>query len=179
MRRKFAIFAAALSLFTAAPAAAVTLSGASPAGAGVRADIIPLRAGVTYRADFKANQQVEYGVMSVYTNYNYSWYDRETGNLVLSDHIDYYTHYEPFDGAAASFTFTALPHSRTYEPTLIIDRHYASNFELSFSSPADSAVEWSLDLIRLSSVPEPATWSLMIAGFGAIGATLRRRVIAA
>jgi hypothetical protein len=33
----------------------------------------------------------------------------------------------------------------------------------------------SLDIVRLGGVPEPATWSLMIAGFGLAGASLRAR----
>jgi hypothetical protein len=32
-----------------------------------------------------------------------------------------------------------------------------------------------LDNVRLTAVPEPATWAMMIAGFGLAGATLRRR----
>ena len=33
-----------------------------------------------------------------------------------------------------------------------------------------------LDNVRLAAVPEPATWAMMIAGFGFAGATLRRRL---
>lgn len=32
------------------------------------------------------------------------------------------------------------------------------------------------DIYRFAAVPEPATWAMMIAGFGAIGGTLRRRL---
>ncbi len=36
-----------------------------------------------------------------------------------------------------------------------------------------------LDDISLNAVPEPATWGLMIVGFGVVGAAARRRRIAA
>lgn len=35
--------------------------------------------------------------------------------------------------------------------------------------------DFAIDNIFLSSIPEPATWGMMIAGFGLIGASLRRR----
>lgn len=38
-----------------------------------------------------------------------------------------------------------------------------------------SGNDFGLDAISVTAVPEPATWGLMILGFGAVGATLRRR----
>jgi hypothetical protein len=34
---------------------------------------------------------------------------------------------------------------------------------------------WLLDNVSVSAIPEPASWALMIAGFGMIGAAMRRR----
>ena len=60
--------------------------------------------------------------------------------------------------------------SLTVDPIFTIDPSFlAANpgYSLSFSSGVgDSA---------LSGAPEPATWALMLAGFGGLGATLRRR----
>jgi len=47
--------------------------------------------------------------------------------------------------------------------------------EFWFGNNNDSADGYRLDAISLTPVPEPATWALMIAGFGMAGATLRRR----
>ncbi|THD61329.1 PEPxxWA-CTERM sorting domain-containing protein [Phenylobacterium sp.] len=46
---------------------------------------------------------------------------------------------------------------------------------LSDDSSIASGNDFGVDNIRLASVPEPAAWSLMILGFGGLGAVLRRR----
>ena len=62
--------------------------------------------------------------------------------------------------------------------------HTASTFTLSIQAggagfTGGSDEEWGLDGLRINltgaAVPEPATWSLMIAGFGLVGGSLRRR----
>jgi hypothetical protein len=51
-----------------------------------------------------------------------------------------------------------------------------SNWQLSFSGVGRSdSLGGYVDNIRLTAVPEPATWAMMIMGFGAAGALLRRR----
>lgn len=47
--------------------------------------------------------------------------------------------------------------------------------EFWFGNNNDSADGYRLDSITLAPVPEPASWALMIAGFGLSGAALRRR----
>ena len=51
--------------------------------------------------------------------------------------------------------------------------------EFWFGNNNDSADGYRLDSISVAAVPEPATWALMIAGFGLAGAALRRRRVAA
>lgn len=46
---------------------------------------------------------------------------------------------------------------------------------LTFSASVNDPYGPALDNVSISAVPEPATWGLMILGFGAIGAFLRRR----
>lgn len=50
--------------------------------------------------------------------------------------------------------------------------------EFWFGNNNDSADGYRLDAISLAPVPEPATWALMISGFGLAGSTLRRRRLA-
>ena len=46
---------------------------------------------------------------------------------------------------------------------------------LSFSSAQPGAYGAALDNVGIAAVPEPATWALMILGFGAVGGAMRRR----
>ena len=47
--------------------------------------------------------------------------------------------------------------------------------DLSFSSAQPGFYGAALDNVSISAVPEPATWALMILGFGAVGGAMRRR----
>ena len=46
---------------------------------------------------------------------------------------------------------------------------------LTFSATENDAYGPALDNVRFAAVPEPATWALMILGFGAVGGSMRRR----
>lgn len=46
---------------------------------------------------------------------------------------------------------------------------------LSFASTTAGSYGPALDGVSVSAVPEPATWAMMIGGFGLVGGTLRRR----
>jgi hypothetical protein len=55
------------------------------------------------------------------------------------------------------------------------------NFSYSGASQGLGDEGWGLETILVtgnSGVPEPAAWALMLAGFGMVGATLRRRAVA-
>ena len=50
---------------------------------------------------------------------------------------------------------------------------------LSFTSDTDSAFGGVIGGVTVSAIPEPATWAMLLLGFGGIGWTLRRRQSAA
>ncbi len=54
-----------------------------------------------------------------------------------------------------------------------------SSTTLSFVSGTQGFFGPALDSVRVQAVPEPATWAMMIFGFGAIGTAMRRRNLAA
>lgn len=64
---------------------------------------------------------------------------------------------------AQNFSFTATGTSST----------------LAFTSTTETAFGPALDSVSVAAVPEPATWAMMIFGFGLVGAALRRRRIGA
>ena len=54
----------------------------------------------------------------------------------------------------------------------------AGTYALTFSAYTEGGDNSALiDKVSIAAVPEPATWGLMIAGFGMIGATMRRRAV--
>ncbi|HEY0437641.1 MAG TPA: PEPxxWA-CTERM sorting domain-containing protein, partial [Phenylobacterium sp.] len=55
--------------------------------------------------------------------------------------------------------------------TFVTDGHRTNDFE----GASTSQFDWSITGPAAGGVPEPATWSLAILGFGLAGAALRRR----
>jgi len=55
---------------------------------------------------------------------------------------------------------------------------FVSNGSVVFSTPSDLDVGFRSYVETLAAVPEPASWAMMIAGFGLIGAVMRRRRVA-
>ena len=62
--------------------------------------------------------------------------------------------------------------SATHEYNVFADS--PTQYEL-YQATGGSYTENSIGLFTLTAVPEPAAWTLMIAGFGLVGAALRRR----
>ena len=81
------------------------------------------------------------------------------------------------NGAALAPSFTAQGGQNTLWSLKTIDFVApTSNWQLSFSAVGLSdSLGGYVDNIKLTAVPEPATWAMMILGFGYMGALLRRR----
>lgn len=63
----------------------------------------------------------------------------------------------------------------TFHPGSFTFTGTGSPLTLSFTSAGVNNVDAIVDNIRVSGVPEPATWAMMIAGFGFIGGAVRYR----
>ena len=75
------------------------------------------------------------------------------------------------DGTSFSFTGGGLAEG-VYTLTFTgADRNSVTG--LTFASPAEDAFEF--DNVNVASVPEPATWAMMIGGVGMVGGALRTR----
>lgn len=67
----------------------------------------------------------------------------------------------------------AQPFTATSALVTVAAGTYALTFAAHTANGDNSAL---IDRVSIDAVPEPATWALMIGGFGMIGATMRRRV---
>jgi|GEM_PF-1099259 len=74
-------------------------------------------------------------------------------------------------GAGGGAWLSGTGEDQVYSVTLNTDRYK----EFWFGNNNDAADGYRLDSITVAAVPEPATWALMIGGFGLAGASLRRR----
>eukprot|EP01041_Mallomonas_annulata_P019365 gene19365-38671_t len=81
------------------------------------------------------------------------------------------------NGAALAPVFTQQGGGNTIWSTKTIQfTALSANSTLSFAGAGISdTLGGYVDNIRLTAVPEPATWAMMILGFGGVGAALRRR----
>ena len=134
-------------------ARSIDLSGNQP---GSVAQTITTVAGVTYKVTFDLAGNPDAGpvlkalaVSSVGPSQNFFF------NTTGASHGD-------MNWTASSFTFTANAASTT----------------LMFASATQDAFGPALDNVSVSAIPEPATWAMMIIGFGAVGAVARRRRLA-
>lgn len=71
-----------------------------------------------------------------------------------------------------------LTQAQPFTATSAIVTLAAGTYALTFSAHTNSGDNSALiDKVSIAAVPEPAAWGLMIAGFGMIGATMRRRAM--
>jgi len=115
------------------------------------------------------------------------FYNSTTGALITA--IDNGTTPVTFDpsqqgNGSAGFTFVVDGPERTYLDTLLFSNLAgfggASNvriaLESSLSNAASGPESWAAYNLRTPpAVPEPATWAMMLLGFGGIGVAMRRR----
>nr|WP_186728946.1 choice-of-anchor C family protein [Sphingomonas panacisoli] len=67
------------------------------------------------------------------------------------------------------------PNVVTWSPFNYVFTATGTSTTLTFTSTGQTAYGAALDNVNVTAVPEPATWALMVFGFGAIGGVLRRR----
>lgn len=67
------------------------------------------------------------------------------------------------------------PNVVTYSPFAYSFTATGTSTTLKFTSTGTTAYGAALDNVSVTAVPEPATWALMIVGFGAMGGMMRRR----
>jgi choice-of-anchor C domain-containing protein len=67
------------------------------------------------------------------------------------------------------------PNVTAWSPFNYVFTATGTSTTLNFTSTGTTAYGAALDNVNVTAVPEPATWALMIFGFGAIGGVLRRR----
>ena len=80
------------------------------------------------------------------------------------------------DSATYSFTFTGFDKAnmgwKNYTYSFVAA---SSSTTLSFASKDATSFGAALDNVSVAAVPEPATWAMMILGFGLVGGSMRRR----
>lgn len=77
-------------------------------------------------------------------------------------------------------TFTVVPGVNTranmgWLPYSFLFTATGASTTINFQSAVNSAYGAALDNVAISAVPEPATWAMLILGFGAVGYVTRRR----
>jgi choice-of-anchor C domain-containing protein len=86
-----------------------------------------------------------------------------------------------FVAGGQNFQFSyGLPNDRSNMNWQLVSYVFTAagtNTEISFSADASGGCCFgpAIDNVSITAVPEPATWAMMIGGFGLIGATARRR----
>lgn len=81
-----------------------------------------------------------------------------------------------FSVSGLGLTTTNFTPGATYSTYNLYFTPTASTGTISFTTPANPGNAASaLDAFSISAVPEPASWALMLAGFGMLGFALRRR----
>jgi hypothetical protein len=107
--------------------------------------------------------------------YRLSFWDAGgTGPYVGVDPIDL-----ALTGATTSFSTNFIPVAGTYEYNSLTFTANAPSVTIGFNGYSSGANLLSgIDNIQVSSVPEPATWSMTLAGCFVLGAMLRRRRMA-
>lgn len=115
---------------------------------------------------------------SLDANVTRSWdeYDNVTGEILAGDD-------NPIEVSAPFSTPTThgalhfyYPESRTYiyPSSYVVEYFHDGQASLNATFTGNAPVDWSLSAERFNAVPEPASWALMIFGFGAAGSALRR-----
>jgi hypothetical protein len=79
---------------------------------------------------------------------------------------------------ATEFGFFAGGVASVYVPLTLLAGSNVLTFSYSGAAQGTGDESWGLSNVSVSAVPEPQSWALMIAGFGLVGASMRRRSVA-
>jgi hypothetical protein len=108
------------------------------------------------------------------------FYDALTGNLVAAIDGSHDFAGTNAGNGVAGFTFVVDGAEQSYLNGLIFNGSNLSNIRIALEATLDRVgggpdTFRAVNLERTLSVPEPATWGLMMLGFGAVGIVIRRR----
>ncbi|MET3713000.1 hypothetical protein ABIC65_003719 [Sphingomonas trueperi] len=157
--------------FLSTPAVATTYVGTSSTGTLI--DIPGLSTPGTYRLDFSFSRPL-YVYFEAYIYREFWWY-RDGEYIASNDGPDFFS-YLPDDRVQSNSLWWIVsgPFSGWRGDIFEIGYYRVDGNRISFGDPDDpSPYSYRVDV---TSVPEPAQWTLLITGFGLAGAALRRRV---
>ncbi|MBB6226707.1 hypothetical protein FHS79_000865 [Polymorphobacter multimanifer] len=185
--------AAALALMVAgaAPASALTIIGTAAPGFGGLANFsreLPFYRTGTLNVELKVtggNAMLSDG--NLFANYItfYDFFDPETGepqggNDTITEDVRYLDAiFDPVSGSwkASFFVQRFIPYvsQNPGDPFPYETGYTVSEAGAVGSFLADAPITYTLRLTGSAMVPEPASWAMLIAGFGLVGAAARRR----
>lgn len=132
----------------------------APTGAGTLTFLIR----GDFSGNFPGNESYDFNLENVLTGTNLGL---NTGTLVQ----DY-----GFDDRKFTQSFAlSLSQLQTLTADGKIDLFVDYAFGVSATLPAAPSITATIDYVSTSAVPEPSTWAMMMAGFGAVGFALRRK----
>lgn len=130
----------------------------------------------TYRIDYRFSAPATGEATAVVTE-TYNFFD-ETGGYLGGDDTDQYNSDFFVEATSGSLQFKVDPGYRYVDALgwLNTGFFYLNYAYIQFYSPEPgTTLDYRVTTTYLAQVPEPATWTLMILGFGAIGGAMRRR----
>jgi Bacterial lectin/PEP-CTERM motif len=154
------------------PAGALALGFA---GGGVGAGGLTNSVGVAFRS--WVNNQA-----TIFTEGGVSGGTQQPGNFSLGDQDDRVDVTIGYDGSVLTVSAFNNATLQSYNDSLVVNlATLGPQFYLGFTggtggvSAFQSVRNWDLNVGPKSAVPEPASWAMLLVGFGAVGCTLRRR----
>lgn len=164
--------AALLLFFVSIPAFAQ--SGTVTLGGGWATFSLPIPAGPgNYRLDFTFDTPVAADV-TINSQQYFNFYFVDSGQYIGGDEVPYSdTSYFYTPTTQGSVLWSILPPYTSVSGDIREEGYYKGlGVIFNLYAPDDVTVAYT---VNITAVPEPAQWALLIGGFGAAGALLRRR----